>query len=71
MHVGRLTRLGNSLAVVVTTRSLNQLGWFQIDLIEQTVENGSVVLRNVTQSPVKPKRKKGEFDDPSAANRAE
>jgi antitoxin component of MazEF toxin-antitoxin module len=71
MHVGKLTRLGNSMAVVVTGPSLRHLGWFQGDQIEQRVENGRLVLKNITQQPVKAKRKRGEFDDASAHSRVE
>lgn len=71
MHVGRLTRLGTSLAVVVPVPTLRELGWFHSDLIEHRIENGYLMLRNVTQRSLKPKRKKGEYDDASTRSRVE
>lgn len=47
MHVGKLTRIGESLGVVIPAAALRELGWLKGDYIAVQVSDGEVKLHNV------------------------
>ncbi len=63
MALTRLTRLGNSLGVVVPAATLREMGWWQGDVVKQSIEDGRLVLQNLTQAKVRPAHNRVEFGD--------
>lgn len=47
MHIGKLTALGNSLAVVIPRSVLRELAWSRGDYIAVGIDEGEVLLQNV------------------------
>lgn len=63
MAVTRITRLGNSLGVVVPRQTLREMGWWQGDVVKQSIVDGNLVLQNITQQKVLPVLNPTEFGD--------
>ena len=63
MAVTRITRLGNSLGIVVPVQTLRELEWWQGDIVKQSIEDGKLVLQNLTQAKVRPVHHTAEFGD--------
>lgn len=63
MKITRLTRVGNSLGVVVPTDTLREIGWWQGDTIKQSVVDGKLVLQNLTQHNIQRVHEHAEFGD--------
>lgn len=50
MHIGKLTALGNSLAVVIPRHVLRELSWQQGDYIVVGVFEKEIFLQNVNRN---------------------
>lgn len=63
MADSRLVRIGNSIGMVVPKNTLRELGWWQADTIRYEVQDGRLIIENVTQKRVKPVHITREYGD--------
>lgn len=54
MKVGRLTKVGNSWAVVIPAVTRRELRWFPGDEVLIEIQDSALLLRNTTQHDVQP-----------------
>lgn len=65
MKVGKITRVGSSMAIVIPRSHLRRLGWLRGDFIMQEVNGDQLVLRNMRAPllhPIHTRREDGEPD---------
>lgn len=61
MKLGRLTKVGNSWAVVIPAVVRRELRWFPGDEVQLLNQDGALLLRNTTQHDVQPINVKQEY----------
>jgi antitoxin component of MazEF toxin-antitoxin module len=66
MKVGKIMKVGDSMAVVIPRSHLRRLGWLRGDLLTQEVVDSQLVLRNMRNPVVYPIHTRRENGDPNS-----
>ena len=53
MKTGKILKVGNSLAVVVSKKHTRQLGWKEGDVVGQVIVNDQIVLQCIDKPAVR------------------
>lgn len=63
MKVGKLIKVGDSIALVIPRSHLRKLGWFRGDFVTQEVLEAGILLKNMREHLVKPMHTRAEYGD--------